>query len=102
MIDGLEKGSHDNRTHVINFRLSPSEYEAVCAAARAAGARSLSSFARISVLSWVKTYNASSGTPEDDLQAVQTRYTEFDATFRKFLRRKAGEQDKTTIKDLEA
>ena len=102
MIERSDKASHDNRTHVINFRLSPSEYEAVCAAARAAGARNLSSFARISVLSWVKTYNATNGTQEDDLEVVQARYTEFDATFRKFLRRKASEQDKKTLKDLEA
>ena len=76
-----------SKSQVINFRLSPDEYEAVREACETVGAKSVSSFARFIVMFWLDSHKQRSGSLDDDTNLLTAKFSDFELTFRQYVRR---------------
>jgi len=78
-----------NRNHLVTFRLSADEYEALKHTCVNGGARSISEYARSAVLYQLKAQNLQKVTLVDDLTTLGVHLGELDGALRE-LSRKIG------------
>jgi hypothetical protein len=71
-----------SRNRLVSFRLAPEEYEALKQVCIAAGARSISDFARESVLHGIETRRGGRALLGDDLATLSFRLEELDVALK--------------------
>lgn len=71
-----------SRNRLVSFRLSPEEYDALKQVCIAAGARSISDFARESVLHGIETRRGARAFLGDDLATLSFRLEELDGALK--------------------
>jgi hypothetical protein len=71
-----------SRNRLVSFRLSPEEYEGLKQVCIAAGARSISDFAREAVLHGIETRRGARAFLGDDLATLSFRLEELDAALK--------------------
>jgi hypothetical protein len=76
-----------NRNHLVTFRLSADEYEALKTTCATGGARSISDFSRSAVLYQLKTQSLQRVTLADDLTTLGVNLGELDGALRELSRR---------------